>query len=273
MNTSYKESRRHVRRCVLLLASVIGIGLLVFTAVFCSTAGEGEIVRIGWFDSPFYYYDEAGRCTGYAYDYQEKIAAYTGWKYGYVEGSWPELLEKLKAGEIDVLCDVSYSADREGKMLFSTLPMGTETYYLFVRADDSKASSGDVSVLNGQRVGVNKDSVQEDYLREWAETNGLDIDIVELTESEEHSVNLLKRGKIRALVTLDAYGEEDSYVPVAKIGQSDFFFAVNKDHPELLKELNAAMSRIQDEDRYYDQELFEKYIQRSGANAFLSAGA
>ena len=56
-----------------------------------------------------------------------------------------------------------------------------------------------------------------------------------------------------------------------KVGSSDFYFAVNKDRPDLLEELNAAMTRIQAENRYYIQQLSQKYIITTGANVFLSA--
>ena len=62
-----------------------------------------KIVRVGWFESPFNTTDELGRRSGYAYDYQQKIAAYTGWTYEYVTGSWPELLQMLKDGRIDLM--------------------------------------------------------------------------------------------------------------------------------------------------------------------------
>ena len=38
-----------------------------------------KTVRVGWFESPFCMTDETGRRSGYAYEYQQKIAAYTGW--------------------------------------------------------------------------------------------------------------------------------------------------------------------------------------------------
>ena len=60
----------------------------------------GKTVRVGWYESPFNTADQFGRRSGYAYDYQQKIAAYTGWEYDYVEGSWAELTQKLKTGEI-----------------------------------------------------------------------------------------------------------------------------------------------------------------------------
>ena len=39
---------------------------------------------------------ENGDRSGYGYEYEQAVAAYTGWTYEYVEGGWSELLEKLK---------------------------------------------------------------------------------------------------------------------------------------------------------------------------------
>ena len=72
----------------------------------------GKTVRVGWYESPFNTMDQFGRRSGYAYDYQRKIAAYTGWNYEYVEGSWPELLQMLIDGEIDLMSDVSFTDER-----------------------------------------------------------------------------------------------------------------------------------------------------------------
>lgn len=74
--------------------------------------------------------DASGRRTGYCYEYERKIAAYTDWKYEYVEGSWVELLQMLENSEIDMLGGVSYTEERSEKMLFSSYAMGTQEYYL-----------------------------------------------------------------------------------------------------------------------------------------------
>lgn len=113
---------------------------LVFTIAAPAAARQGneageeardKVVRVGWFESPFNTIDKSGRRSGYGYEYQLKLAAYTGWTYQYISGSWTELLQMLEKGEIDLLSDVSYKAEREGSMSFSSLPMGTEEYYLF----------------------------------------------------------------------------------------------------------------------------------------------
>ncbi len=63
---------------------------------------DEQVVRVGWYESAFHHIDDFGRRSGYGYEYQQRIATYTGWVYEYVEGSWSELLEMLIAGDIDL---------------------------------------------------------------------------------------------------------------------------------------------------------------------------
>ena len=247
--------------------------MLAFACIFvCHGAAEEtrKTVRVGWYESPFNSMDESGRRSGYAYEYQIKVAAYSGWSYTYVNGSWPDLMQMLIDGEIDLMSDVSYTPERAEIMLFSDLPMGTEEYCIFVAPGNTEITSEDFSTLNGKRIGVYKGSFQAGLYLKWAESNGVQAEVVELTCSEPESERMLANGELDAYIVLNAYGDPERLAPVCKIGSSDFYFAVNKDRPDLLRELNAAMSRIQDENPYYNQRMFEKYVQRFGSNAFLT---
>ena len=106
--------------CLLLLLAVL------LPAVSFADVQEKKTVRVGWFESPFNMTDSFGGRSGFAYEYQQKVAAYTGWEYEYVSASWPELLQMLERGEIDLLGDVSYKEERTPYMLYSALPMGEE---------------------------------------------------------------------------------------------------------------------------------------------------
>ena len=247
--------------------------LAVFFVMAGSVRAEetGRTVRVGWYDSPFNTTDQFGRRSGYAYEYQRKIAAYTGWKYVYVKGSWLELMQLLKKGEIDLMSDVSFSRERTKDILYASLPMGTEAYYIFTVPDNTEISSDDYKTLNGKRIGVTKSSVQKDLYLGWARTHDISAELIEMTGSEEDSLQMMRDGKIDAFITLDVYGDPETTMPVCKIGSSDFYFAVSKKHPDLLTELDAALNRIQDENKYYKQELSEKYLRSSGANLYLSA--
>ena len=257
------------RLAALALSMLLLVALAVPLAVGAQAAGE--TVRVGWYESSYNTQDASGRRTGYAYEYQMKLAAYTGWKYEYVTGSWSELLRMLVDGEIDLMSDVSYTEERAQTMLYPDLPMGTEEYYVFIAPGNTEIIPGNYTTLNGKRVGANKNSVQADYYLEWARQHGVQSELIEVTSTEEESLKMLETGELDAYVTVDSFTDPECAVPVCKVGASDFYFAVSKKRPELLSELNDALSRLQDENRFYNQQLYEQYIIRAGANAFLSA--
>ena len=233
-------------------------------------ADAGEVVRVGWYESAFNRTDRHARRSGYAYEFQRKIAAYTGWRYEYVSGSWPELMEMLRAGEIDLMSDVSYTPERAEKMLFSSLPMGTEAYYVFTAPGNTEIRSEEPATLDGKTVGVNRGSFQKDLFLEWAEKHDVRVELVEMEESEAEALMMLQSGRLDAYVTLDAFGSPETTAPLWKIGSSDFYFAVRNGRPDLLAALDDALNRIQDENLYYEMELYEKYFHTTGSSRYLS---
>ncbi len=256
---------------IVLLALPLALAVVMATPVVARAQNtETKVVRVGWYDSSYNTVDKHGRRSGYAYEYQLKIAAYTGWSYEYVNGSWSELLQMLIDGKIDLMSDVSYTEERSHSMLFPDYPMGSEEYYLFTAPDNTGISSSDASTLNGKRIGVNKDSVQADYYRDWAQRNGVQAELVELVTSEDESLQMLEDHVLDAYVTVDAFVNPERAVPLYRVGASDFFFAVNKDRADLLSELNSALGGIQSENHYFNQQMFERYIKTTGVNAFLS---
>ena len=242
----------------------------LFPSMVCAQEPE-KVVRVGWYESSYNTLDAGGRRSGYAYEYQLKISAYTGWTYEYVKGSWPVLLQMLEDGEIDLMSDVSYTEERAEKILYPTHSMGTEEYYLFIATYNREISQTDLSTLNGKRIGANKASIQAELYLQWAEQHGIEAEFVEMTCSEDESLRRLATGELDAYVTVDSFVEPQIAIPISKVGSSEFYFAVSKSRPDLLTELEDALSRIQDENRYYNQELYDKYIKRAGANAFLTA--
>ena len=99
------------RTISLVFCLILMIGMITVTAY--AKDDEEKVVRVGWYESTYCYRDQNGERRGIAYEYQSRIAAHTGWNYEYVEDSWPNLMQMLKDGEIDLLSDVSYKEDRE----------------------------------------------------------------------------------------------------------------------------------------------------------------
>lgn len=256
-----------IRICALFVMLLPAVFLLLADAV---AEEPSKVVRVGWFDSSYNNIDGSGRRTGYSYEYQQKIAAYTGWNYEYVEGNWGQLVQKLINGEIDMLGGVSYTEARANVVLFSSYPMGTEEYYLFIDGDKVAEYNEDFSYFNGKKIGVNKQSVQLELFKEWEKQQNIQTELIELPDGESKSMKLLKDGEIDGFVSVDNYLSVENIVPVVKIGYSDFFFAVSKKRSDILDELNVAMGKIQDENRYYGDELFIKYIRNSSAITYLT---
>ncbi|MBP5255553.1 MAG: transporter substrate-binding domain-containing protein, partial [Clostridia bacterium] len=268
----YPKNRRYAKRekAIALLMSVITL-LFLLTPFGAAAKSGSRVVRVGWYESYYNRTDELGRRSGYAYEYQQKIAAYTGWTYEYVEGSWPDLFQMLLDGRIDLLSDVSYTEERAKTLLYSAFPMGTEEYFVFVRPGNTEITTENLSAINGKKAGVNKGSVQADMFRDWARANNVTPEIVELTATHEESMKMLKDGRIDLYISLENMVEAASAVPLFKIGASDFYFAVSGGNEELASELNAAMNRINNENPFYNQQLTLKYLVNTGSNHFLEA--
>ena len=231
---------------------------------------ENKVVKVGWYESAFHRTDKFGRRSGYGYEFQQRVAIYTGWTFEYVEGSWSELFEMLEAGEIDLLSDVSYTDERAEKILYSAEEMGSEGYHVFIAPENTEISPDDFSTLNGKRVGVNKNSVQEQMFVEWAENHHIHPQVEEMTGKTPELLEMLANGEIDALVTLDTYGRKADVVPVCKVGFAKSYFGINKNRPDLKQELDVAMNRLLEDNRDFTRQLTDKYNAASTVTSFLN---
>ena len=262
------RSHRKLKRMAIIILPVMLLFNILSSLSVCAQGTEQKTVRVGWHEVPYFIEDGNGRWSGYSYEYQCKVAAYTGWTYEYVKGTWTDLLQMLKNGEIDMLSDVSYLDERADKMLYSSIPMGTEAYYVVTAPGNTEISSEDYTSLNGKRVGVARNSFQKEEFIKWAAAHNISVELVETTAAEEESLLMLGK-ELDAFVTIDVYTDPEVAVPVCKIGSSDFYFAVSKNRPDLLLELDTAMNHIQDEDMHYSMKLHEKYLKNSEAERYL----
>lgn len=263
---AYKALRFLSIKLILLL-----VVLLANHNVANAADQKGKVVRVGWFESLFYQTDSRGRLSGYAYEYQQRIAANTGWTFEYVKGSWADLFEMLQRGEIDLLADVTHTTEREKNMLFSHYSMGTEEFYILSYVTNNSISFGEFHTLNGKRIAVNKGSYQLDLLTQWGKQHDIDIKIVETSEDEDQCIEQLKNGGYDAVASVSSLMKrsKDLCIPVAHIGSSDFYFAVNKKRPDLLRELDKSMAQIKSFNAYYNRDLHEKYFAHTNISHYL----
>lgn len=236
---------------------VIALFVLSLAVSFPLSAESSNTVRVGWYFGNMFQEGAAeGEVkSGYSYEYLQKIADYTGWRYEYVEGSWAELMDKLKSGEIDVLAGVSKTDERLEEMLFPSFVMGTDIYYLYKRTYDSTINPNDLSTLKGKRVGAFRDNRMTELTIAWDKANGVGLDFIYFNDFATQE-DCFERGEIDLLSkTFNNVSAEDLVTSISKIGEEPYYLAISKSRPDLLEQINRALEVIQQVDPFLIQNL------------------
>ena len=237
--------------CFFLLSTIFALPAMA--------APQPKVVRVGWFEDLYNNISKNGERSGYAYDYGQAVAAYTGWSYEYVPGKWEELQQKLQKGEIDILSCVSYTDKRAQTMLFSELPMGQEKYYLYVRLSHTGISSTNLSTLNGKRIAILAGSVQIPQFEHWKEQHNLQLQNIYISGADDFNRRLANNEVDGIISTETPLWTKAGMTPIAVTGSSGIYFVINKNRPDLKQELDTAMRKMEYDKPFYVDELYKRY--------------
>ncbi len=105
---------------------------------------------------PKIFKDERGQWAGFWYDIVEHISRLEGWKVNYVEGTWTECMDRLEAGQIDVMVDVAYSKERDQEFDFNNVTVYNNWGVIYAREHGTILDFYD---LNNKTVAVMNDSI------------------------------------------------------------------------------------------------------------------
>lgn len=252
--------KKKLLMCLCLALALLG----AFTgAVRPAHAQTPRTLRVGYvFTTGYQEGGEGEYKTGLGYDYYQKIAYYTGWNYEYVYGGFSELLEKLQAGEIDIMGNLSYTEERAQTIDFSTHEQGWENYYLYTLKNHTDVDEAHVDALNGKKIGVSKGSVQYNMFLDWCTQHNVTCEIVPYTEKAQRESDM-NNGIIDAVVVPTVMANDPAYVgwrAAVKIGESPYYFGLSKQCDREIKEqLDAALAAIFDANPNYFIDQFNKY--------------
>lgn len=256
------QIRVNLRRWACLLA-VLACLLALLPLPAHAAGAASKVVRVGWYEDAYNITGKNGERSGYAYEYEQSVAAYTGWTYEYVKAGWSELLEMLKNGEIDLMADVSYTEDRAQDMLFSELPMGREIYYLYADLAHTDISASDLRTLNGKRIALLKTSVQAAQFYQWEEDDGLHLQYVWSNSFEQGKQQAQGREIDCVISTETPAWVEYGMSAIAQTGGSDIYFAISRTRQDLKEELDHAMRKMEFDKPFYADELYQRYLSAS----------
>lgn len=230
---------------------------------------EERLVRIGYIDYPgFIEQKEDGTYIGYAVDYLQEIAGYTGWKYEYVYDSWENQLQNLKEGKIDFLCQVQKTIEREQEYLFSKYAIGTEASVLYVRQNDERYYYNDFEAFEGMHIAVLDNSFQKEELLEYAAKKGFTYTITAY-DSREACFEALDEKKVDA-VAVGSLALMQGYKIICRFGSAPFYFVTGRQNQNLLNELDDALGQITAEGASFQTALYQEYYGDVTVNQVVS---
>jgi len=117
---------------------------------------------------PFHYY-ENGRFKGISADYTTQIAARSGLKLRVLADlSWPQVLERSRQGDIDLITCIAKTAERETYLDFSVPYL---TFPLIIVTRDNSPFIGGIEDLYGKTLAI----VPKTLTQEWLSRDGIDF--------------------------------------------------------------------------------------------------
>lgn len=269
MKTAYRRVKKHNVAWLLLLFVTAFVFLCPDEIRAAKT--PDQTVRVGYYENEVF---EEGASpgavkNGYAYEYYRKLSEYTGWDYEYVYGGFNELYEMLLSGEIDLLAGLAKRDDRIGLIGYPESPMGSETYTL-VRRDDDSDGSYSLSTIAGKKIGVLKSAVA-DILDDFLTSHSIEAEVVLFDDYE----TLFDAFDSRAVDILaaegdGAYGRDHAEV-ICNFGSSDYYLCVNIQREDILEELDSAQTLLAAEEPSYLGTLHNKYYSSSVSSHAFSA--
>ena len=244
--------------CLLCILTLCSLFVLPQTAL-----AQGKTVRIGWYEDAYNITGKHGERSGYAYEFEQAVAAYTGWSYEYVHAGWSDLLEMVAEGKIDMMAGISYTDERAQKMLFSELPMGQEKYYLYADLTNTDISPSDLRTLDGKRICLLENSIQATQFYAWERAHKVKLKYI-YSNSFDYGKKLADNHEIDAVISTETPAwVERGMSAIATTGGSGIYFAINKNRPDLKNELDDAMRKMEYDKPFYADELYKRYLSAS----------
>lgn len=238
---------------------------LFFTCVLMSVlALFAETVRVGAYENPpKVFTTSTGQTAGFFPAILDAVAEERGWSIEYVHGSWEECLDRLEGGEVDLMCDVAVSAERERRFAFSKEPVLANWGAVYAQAGSPIRSLLD---LEGRTVAVMAGSIHTDGsrgIRSLVENFNVSCEFIEVADYSEVMMLLDSRvadagvvNRLYGILSADNYDVEET--PIV-FNPCNLQFAASKGSEQggrLLRQIDETLAALkQAPNSAYDQAL------------------
>ncbi len=229
----------------MLKKSFILLMILITSAIVHAEEQKPLVIAMSKSFQPLTFINSEGKPAGLFVDIWKLWSEKTGHKIEFLPSTWSQGIENLRNGKADIHSGLAITPEREQWINFSQ-PLYENTFYLFFPLHQGKPLP--VGELSGQKIGVVRNSSQEEYLKK----NYPEIELIRFGSTEE-AILSAAAGNIRALA--DSY--LSTYSDMMRLGltgefecgkeilyKKTFYAGVLKNNTELLALIDRGFDSI-----------------------------
>lgn len=236
----------------------------MFTGITIGVNAKEKVrtVKVGFFDFKGYQETDAhGNRSGYGYDFLNLLQRYENLKFEYIgkDCNWPQMLEMLKRGEIDMLTSALKTPQRERDFAFS-YPIGMKSILINVRFDDNRFKPYDYDNFNGITIGFLEGYNMNESVARYAKENKFTYN-ARYYSNEDKLTKALKDGEVDAVATSSL--RRPHLEKTIAAFDSEFFYAiVQHSDSSLLHAVNNAIVQMNEYEGDWQKQLyFDNYVE------------
>lgn len=251
----------NTKRRLLIWGMIIAICMSMIPLNLTTYKADEHVIRIGYDANSNFIKESDGSFYGYGVEYLEKIAEYTDWEYEFVQDeSWQASLEKLRDGEIDLICTAHYTEERAEEFVYSDIPLGYEASLLYTTAD-SPISYQDYEAMQGGRIGLLQESYSAQDFEQHAIKVGIQYEGVYFAR-ENDMINALENDEIDMMVIGSRYATTELKL-LDTSGANAFYCIAESGNASLVDEIETVLQQIMFDDPTFEGVLNQKYFSHS----------
>ncbi len=238
---------------------LIAAALLLFPAFSRKVSAAGDVVRVGYFLSDgFQMIDESGSPYGYTYDYLQELSKYTNQTYEFCIGSVSECFSMLESGEIDMIGGVQMVDAYKRKYNYTTMPYGHAPDEIIVADNDSKFPTGELSEMEGMRVGLISDATRKQTLSQFFRDNG--ISVTPIYYNSDVELRLAYYSGIVDSVMISSLFAPEGTKALVRFSSNDFYFITADNNFMLRSKMDGGMEQLASYQPNFTNNLYNRYL-------------
>ncbi len=218
--------------------------------------------------------DDAGRRSGYLYEYLERMAQHTGWEYEFVpiEGdaasAFDAACSMLANGEVDLIGGMYAAEGVDDRFLLSNDSYAMLEVELQVPVEQVVNPVSAAEASGTLRVAVTDGSRLIEDAQRYCDARHIDLQPVTCVDRDDQ-LQAVRDGRADAVLAT-SMGSSKGVRSAARLAARPVCFATSAGDEALMAELNGAMTSISCGDPQFWTELYAKYFSSSAGELVLT---